>query len=625
MFEITQTMKDTFFEKMVSKKNPNKLSPKAHLHVTDEIRDFMALYNIESIQDFGFIMLNKLTDFPKCAYCGKNITKKLYMKNKCCSHSCGAYMAQDKKKQTCIERYGVEHYSSTEAFKEANRKSYTSKTDEEKQAIKNKRTDTMISRFGVENPLQSPEIHKRKKMTCLKKYGSENYFQTKDYREKNTNTCLERYGTEFYTQTEEFKSKIKETCKEKYGTEFYSQTKEFLENRKSHTLEKYGVEFYSQTEAWKNKVSQTCKEKYGVENYFQTEEFLENRKLHTMEKYGVENYFQTEEFLSHRREQNYQSFLDVLSTKGLKMLSSYEEYISFKEDLVFECLCCGYTFTNNAYAPSAMICKECAKKPYSKKEKEIVSWITETYSYDVIENDKSVLSGKELDIYIPDMKVAIEFDGSYWHSDTYIDANYHLWKTEQCRNQGIRLIHIFEWEWDNKQDICKSIIASALRKSKRRIYARNCVVQELEQNVYGEFLSTNHLQDSLISPIRYGLFHNEDLVCVIGFGNCETDNTKVVLQRFCCATNTQVIGGLSKLIKHSNIGCFVADVDLAHFNGDGYFACGLIPVSQSKPNFVYVRGAIVKEQNSDLFDEGLNAGAWYKVYDCGTITLEYKS
>ena len=66
----------------------------------------------------------------------------------------------------------------------------------------------------------------------------------------------------------------------------------------------------------------------------------------------------------------------------------------------------------------------------------------------MIENDRELIAPYELDIVIPELHLAIEFNGIYWHSCFYKDENYHLMKTELCESKGYRLIHIFEDEWN---------------------------------------------------------------------------------------------------------------------------------------------------------------------------------
>lgn len=65
----------------------------------------------------------------------------------------------------------------------------------------------------------------------------------------------------------------------------------------------------------------------------------------------------------------------------------------------------------------------------------------------ILQNCKNVLKEYELDIYIPFLKLAIEYNGTYWHSiEKGIPKDYHLNKSIMCRQHNIRLIHIYEFE-----------------------------------------------------------------------------------------------------------------------------------------------------------------------------------
>jgi len=73
---------------------------------------------------------------------------------------------------------------------------------------------------------------------------------------------------------------------------------------------------------------------------------------------------------------------------------------------------------------------------------------------------------------LPDLKIAFEFNGLYWHNEEHKPNNYHLNKTELCEEKGIQLIHIWEDDWRYKQDIVKSMILNKLGKTPNKIYAQ---------------------------------------------------------------------------------------------------------------------------------------------------------
>lgn len=88
----------------------------------------------------------------------------------------------------------------------------------------------------------------------------------------------------------------------------------------------------------------------------------------------------------------------------------------------------------------------------NKKEQAIVDSIKSVYNGVIKTHEKHIISPLELDVYIPDLKLAIEYNGNTWHCiENGRSKNYHLKKSIQCRNLGIRLIHIYEFENFDKQ------------------------------------------------------------------------------------------------------------------------------------------------------------------------------
>ena len=85
----------------------------------------------------------------------------------------------------------------------------------------------------------------------------------------------------------------------------------------------------------------------------------------------------------------------------------------------------------------------------SAPEKEIFNYISSIVGKEnSSSNDRSVISPKELDIYVPSRNLAIEYCGLYWHSDLVIeDKYYHKNKYDLCYKKGIRLITVFEDEY----------------------------------------------------------------------------------------------------------------------------------------------------------------------------------
>ena len=184
-------------------------------------------------------------------------------------------------------------------------------------------------------------------------------------------------------------------------------------------------------------------------------------------------------------------------------------------------------------------------KPWSAVEKELFFFI-KTLSDDCMENDKKTISDYELDVYSPSHKIAVEFNGLYWHSDIFRNRTYHYDKYKACLNNNIRLINVWEDDWYYKQDIIKSIIENAFGKINCKIFARKCIIKKLNITEYQEFLDTNHiLGKTAYQHSSYGLFFNNELVSVIGFVR---QNKNFILSRFCSKIGTTIIGGATKLM-----------------------------------------------------------------------------
>ena len=158
---------------------------------------------------------------------------------------------------------------------------------------------------------------------------------------------------------------------------------------------------------------------------------------------------------------------------------------------------------------------------FSKSENEIYEYVkTIVGEENVIKHDRLILKGKEIDIYIPSLKIAIEYNGLLWHSQKYNkDKNYHLNKTESCKKQGIKLIQIFEDEYVNNKDIVLSKIAYILGKCENlpKIMARKCEIKEVTTDIAKPFLDKNHIQGFGSGTIYLGAYYNDLLMGIMAF------------------------------------------------------------------------------------------------------------
>lgn len=180
----------------------------------------------------------------------------------------------------------------------------------------------------------------------------------------------------------------------------------------------------------------------------------------------------------------------------------------------------------------------------SLPQREIVSHIAQ--HYECVTDATKIIPSGELDVYIPTLKVAIEYCGLYWHSVKHarIDRQYHARKYKECAERGIRLLTIFEDEWlINKQRVLSKIDNIIGIDNARKVHARKCVVKVISTSEKTAFLDKHHIQGNGPSSINYGLFYDNEMVACLGM--ISKSNNSFVLNRY--ATSASIRGGFTEL------------------------------------------------------------------------------
>ncbi len=278
----------------------------------------------------------------------------------------------------------------------------------------------------------------------------------------------------------------------------------------------------------------------------------------------------------------------------------------------------------------------------SSQETEINKFLIDS-GIKTIQSSMSIIKPHQLDIFIPSHNIAIEFNGLYWHNELKLPNDYHLNKTELCKKEGIRLIHIFEDEWLNKKDIVKSRLKNILGLTTNKIYGRKCNIKEVSVKDSKEFLNSNHLQGSTNSNVRIGLYYNEELISIMLFNKPRlgigADYNGYELTRFCNKLKTSVIGGADKLlqyfIKTYKPNKIKSYADRRWSEGNLYEKLGFNVLNINKPNYWYIIGKNRKHRfnfrKDKLKDDGFDMENHtehqimlnrkiYRIYDCGTIS-----
>lgn len=214
------------------------------------------------------------------------------------------------------------------------------------------------------------------------------------------------------------------------------------------------------------KYNETMKNTYGFSHFFQNADTQQKVRSTRIKNESYNSFFSNPEViskLSNIRKEKLENFeKDNNCTQYKKITEKYNSTVWYK--LRLPKLKLGRDcFIENKYLP---IIDEYMKiyneqlTHVSKAEKQIVNFIKSFYKGTVVENTRSVIKPLELDIYLPELQIAIEYNGTWFHSsNSGTPKNYHLNKSKRCREINVRLIHIYEFEDFNTQlDLLKSLI-----------------------------------------------------------------------------------------------------------------------------------------------------------------------
>ncbi len=579
MYNMPNIIHFTELQRLVTNRNFSSVVKK-NINYTNYL---LENFNIINLNEAIFLFKNNLDKTPICELEGCTNFKAFYDKGTPHKYLLGC-CKEHTLKISMIEKYGVDNISKLSEYREKAKSTMIEKYGVDNisklSEYREKAKSTMLEKYGVDHPLKSEEIKDKIKKTNLEKYGCEWSLANNEIKTKSRITFNEKYGVNHNSQIIDIKIKKQNKSLEKYGTPSPLASKEIQDKSKITLGKIYGVNHNSQIEDVKIKKKKTVLEKYGVENVFAATEIQEKAKKSMFKKYGVEHISQSKLLMTEKKLNFIHSKLNFLKDT-VKPDFDVDAYVVVETVLKWICTQCNTKFTDHLDNGHIPRCKKC----YPNKNNSGVSFLEEQLFDSILANnkiksDRTILNGKELDIYIPEHNLAIEFNGIYWHSELNgKDKNYHLNKTMQCEEKGIQLIHVFENEWLTKKDIVLSIIHSKMNIFSKRLYARQCTVKEISKAEKIHFLEENHLQGDDKSSIKIGLFYNSELVGVMTFDISQQNiNNQYVMHRFCSKLNYQIIGGASKLlnyfVKNHNPDSIITYADRRYSNNGFYETIG---------------------------------------------------
>lgn len=284
----------------------------------------------------------------------------------------------------------------------------------------------------------------------------------------------------------------------------------------------------------------------------------------------------------------------------------------------------------------------------SDEENEVLDFIKSIVpDTEILCSNREILGGKELDIYLPELQIAFEYNGNFSHvfrpeettPSKIKGPDYHLSKTEQCQSQGIRLVHIFSDDWKYRREIWESIIRSVLNKLDQVRYARKLHIREVSKPEKNQFLRDNHLQGNDRSHVAYGLYDGSQLIAVMSMSRSRYNrNYTWELSRYSVKKNIHCVGGFSRLLSHfrkHHKGSIISYADYSRSNGNVYRQNGFKLLRKNPPSYAYIdfrkseqrlhRANFTKYKIDCPVNmteqEYMQLLGYRKIYDCGTLAF----
>lgn len=305
--------------------------------------------------------------------------------------------------------------------------------------------------------------------------------------------------------------------------------------------------------------------------------------------------------------------------------------------------------TPNSHVSDEQGCRMCASNGPSSGQLEIYEFVSQ---FTNAELDVRISGRKEVDILMRNKGLALEFDGLIWHSTKYGRKPYNIKEKNQvAKTYGVRLVHIFQDEWEFKRSVVEKTLRSFLGVDDK-VYARSLVIEEVAGDRAKEFYNENHLQGGFSGPGHHlGLFDRSGaLIACMSMSRVTSvrgglsGSGEYELRRY--ASTKTVVGGAAKLfarfltkLEPSKV---ISYSDNRIFTGAMYEHLGFSKLSESPPDYYYVTARSRKRHNKVKFQRGLlpelfgdrfdpsksevencEANGWYRLFDCGKTKWQW--
>lgn len=496
------------------------------------------------------------------------------------------------------------------------------------------RINTYIDRYGFDNPRKNKDVIEKGKETYHKKSDKEKkairdkiLITVNNKSDEEKQTIIDRRLNAFNAKSDEEKQAIIDKRANTVNSKSDEEKQAILDKRFQTNKDTHGFGYTFHVPFIQEKIKNTNNERYGSD-------FAINSPI-VRAKIGESN-----------KNNNVENISLLIKNSGYEYI---EHYTNNNNTLIYKIKNEDNEIFEISYSNLNFKLRNGFKLEHLKGKSRI-----ELAMFDFISSLGSSfintykLGNIEIDVFSKELNIGFEMNGLYWHSENYKDKYFHLNKTNSCRENGIKLIHIWEDDWNFKNEIVKSRIRNILQKNENKIYARKCSIKEVKSSDARKFLDDNHLQGFVSSNLYIGLYHNNILVSIMTFGkrrnfmNSVDDGVDWELYRFCNILNTSVVGGADKLFKY-----FIQNYEykgiLSYsdkcwndailydklgfvYNGDSDVGYHWVDDERRHYRYKFAKYKLVEQgyDKDKTGDEIMHERGFYKIFDCGNQRWIYK-
>lgn len=230
---------------------------------------------------------------------------------------------------------------------------------------------------------------------------------------------------------------------------------------------------------------------------------------------------------------------------------------TLEANVTFKCTFCGLSTTSRLY--SFFLGRKCScQKQYtvSAGENELSEFLL-NHGYDLRRN-VDIIKPFEIDIFLPENKLAIEFNGLYWHSTVNNASSvwYHEHKRLKCIEQNVQLFHVYEDEWNDRKSIIQSmLLVKLMHPSIEKLHARNCKLEIVSTPTLKTWFEETHIDGYANSKIGFALKLDDKIVAALALRRPlhlkKYGKNTLEIARFSSKKNTIVRGAFSKLLSYA--------------------------------------------------------------------------